>query len=166
MNGQTTIKSSGSMSCSTLDSLVSGGVFRGSYSCSGGSSDLSPGAKGGIAVGVILGVLLILVILWFILRRRRQKRRALGAQSSIPSLSTQSTVLTRNEKTPPLEDKPSPLEEPQLQMPRKPVGSAVFLDSRSIHEAPNASTPVQEYHELDAGPVLSSHQRPINGENG
>jgi hypothetical protein len=165
VKGQTTIKSSGSMSCSTLDYLNSDGVFGGSYSCSDGSSGLSSGAKGGIAVGVILGVLFIVVILWFILRRRRQKRRALGAQSFIPSLSTHSNVLAQNEKTPSLKDKPSPLQEPQPEMPRKPVGSAVFLDSRPIHEAPSTSTPIQEYHELDAGPVLSSHQRPINAEN-
>lgn len=153
------------MSCSTLDDLRTNGVFRGDYSCSRASSKLSPGAKGGIAAGIILGVLLVLVILWFVLRLRRQKRRASTAQSYIPSPVNPSTISIQNEKTPSLEDKPSPIEVPPLHMPRKPVGSAVFLDSHPIYEAPNASTPVQAYYELDAGPILSSHQRPINAEN-
>jgi hypothetical protein len=164
VRGQTTIKSSGSISCSALNNLRSQDVFRGSYSCSGGSSGLSPGAKGGIAVAVILGVLFILAILWLVLRRRRQKRGVPMARSSVSSTSSPSTPHAQKEKTPSLEDKSWVLQESHIEMPRKPVGSAIFLDSRPIHEAPNPSTPIQEYHELDAGPVLSSHQRPINSE--
>ncbi|KAJ5336033.1 uncharacterized protein N7506_004055 [Penicillium brevicompactum] len=165
VQGQTIIKTSGSTGCSALNSLKSKGVFRGSYSCSEGSSGLSSGAKAGIAIGVILAVLLILVALWFILRRRRRNQRALGRQPTDFSRSIPSPVLTQTEKTVNSTETPSPIEESQLQMPRKPVGSAIFLDSRSIHEAPIGHTPVREYYELDAGPVSGSHQRPINAEN-
>ncbi|OQE34636.1 hypothetical protein PENCOP_c016G06916 [Penicillium coprophilum] len=168
VKGHTVITGSSSMSCSTLDSLKSNGVFKNGYSCVTGSSGLSPGAKGGIAVGVIVAVLLIVLVLWFILWRRRQRQRAGQTQSTVPSSSTRSTVLAHDEKAPISQgsvsphEEPSPLAEPQTLLPRKPVGSAIFLDSRSIYEAPNASTRDQECHELDAGPILSSHQRPIN----
>ncbi|KAJ5173465.1 uncharacterized protein N7500_001396 [Penicillium coprophilum] len=168
VKGQTVITGSSSMSCSTLDSFKSNGVFKSGYSCVTGSSGLSPGAKGGIAVGVIVAVLLIVLVLWFVLRRRRQRRRAGQTQSTIPSSSTPSTVLAHDEKAPISQGSVSPHEEPshpaepQTLLPRKPVGSAIFLDSRSIYEAPNASARDQECHELDAGPILSSHQRPIN----
>ncbi|CAG8299495.1 unnamed protein product [Penicillium nalgiovense] len=166
--GQTTIMGSSSMSCSTLDSLKSDKVFRNGYTCSSGSSGLSPGAKGGIAVGVIVVVLLIVLVLWFVLRRRRQKRRAGGTQSTIPPSSTPSTVVAHYEKVPisqgsisPQEEAPRP-EVPPTLLPRKPVGSAILLDGRSVYEAADGLTPVQEYHELDAGPVSGSHQRPIH----
>jgi hypothetical protein len=149
------------MSCSTLNSLQSEGVYRGSYSCvaSGSSSSLSPAAKGGIAVGVILGVLLILLVLWFILRARRRRKN----RNMPPSLSP-STVVD-DEKQPSLHDQLSPLPSPKPPVPRKPLGPpAAQLDGCSIYEAPIASTPVREYHELDAGPVLSSHQRPMHSE--
>jgi hypothetical protein len=43
----------------------------------------------------------------------------------------------------------------QPPVPRKPLGPpAAQLDGRSISEVPIASTPVREYHKLDAGPVL------------
>ncbi|KAJ5375863.1 hypothetical protein N7517_007869 [Penicillium concentricum] len=168
VKGQTIITGSSSMSCSTLNSLNSNDVFKNGYSCLSGSSGLSPGAKGGIAVGVIVAVLLIVLVLWFVLRRRRQRKRAGGTQSTIPPSSTPSTVVAHDEKAPisqgsisPQED-PSPPADPQTLLPRKPVGSAICLDSRSIYEAPNGSAPDQECHELDAGPILSSHQRPIN----
>lgn len=158
------------MSCSTLDTLNSDRVFKNGYICSSGSSSLSPGAKGGIAVGVIVFILLIVLVLWFVLRRRRQKQRARGARSTIPPPSTPSTVAAHDEKAPisqgsisPQEEASRP-EEPQTLLPRKPVGSAILLDGRSVYEAPDGSTPVQEYHELDAGPILSSHQRPINAD--
>lgn len=165
VKGQTTIKTSGSMACSTFNTLRSKGVFRGNYSCSEGSGGLSSGAKAGIAIGVIIAVLLIVVIIWLILRRRRQNRRVLGRQPVDSTRSTLSPVVTQSEKTVTSTETPSPIEEAQLQMPRKPVGSAIMLDSRSIHEAVNGHTPVQEYYELDAGPVSGSHQRPINAEN-
>jgi hypothetical protein len=160
--GQTTIKGANSMTCSSLNQLQSEGVFKGSYSCTAGSSGLSGGAKGGIAAGVILAVLLILLVLWFVLRRRRQKRRLGG---TAPTISVPSAAAIQVEKGSLAEASVSPANEPQNYMPRKPVGSAILLDGRSIHEAPIAATPIQECHELDAGPVLSSHQRPINAEH-
>ncbi|KAJ9491286.1 hypothetical protein VN97_g1970 [Penicillium thymicola] len=168
VKGQTTITGSSARLCSTLDSLKSNRVFRNGYVCSSGSSGLSPGAKGGIAVGVIVGVLLIMLLLWFVLRRRRQRQRTRGVQSTIPPSSTLSTVVGHDEKAlisqggiSPQEES-SRSEEPQTLLPRKPVGSAILLDGRSLYEIPNGSTPVREYHELDAGPVFGSHQRPIH----
>ncbi|CAG8204987.1 unnamed protein product [Penicillium salamii] len=163
VQGPAIITSSGSMACSALSALKSKGAFRGSYSCSEASSGLSAGAKAGIAIGVILGVLLIIGAIWMVLRRR-QKQRALGGQSMRPTASPPSPALTQTEKTVTPTETPSPIEESQLQMPRKPVGSAIFLDSRSIHEASNGRTPVREYYELDAGPVQGAHQRPIHAE--
>ncbi|KGO40740.1 hypothetical protein PEX1_032350 [Penicillium expansum] len=168
VKGRTTIIGRSSMSCSILDSLNSDKVFKNGYTCSSGSSGLSPGAKGGIAVGVIVVVLLIVLTLWFVLRRRHQRQNTRGVQSTIPPSSTPSVVVAHDEKALISQGSISPQEdtlhseEPQTLLPRKPVGSAIFLDGRSVYEAPNGSTPVQEYHELDAGPVLSSHQRPIN----
>ncbi|CAG7921053.1 unnamed protein product [Penicillium olsonii] len=164
VEGQTSIRSSGSMACNTLNALKSKGVFRGSYTCSESSSGLSGGAKAGIAIGVILGVLIIVGAIWFILRRRRQNRRVLGGQSTASATSPPLTSPVQTEKTVTPTETPSPTEEPRLRMPRKPVGSAIFLDSRSIHEASNGRTPVREYYELDAGPVSGSHQRPIHPE--
>jgi hypothetical protein len=149
------------MTCSTLNQLQSEGVFKSSYSCTAGSSGLSGGAKGGIAAGVIMAVFLFLLVLWFVLRRRQQKRRLGG---TAPIVSSPSTAVIQVEKSTLAEENISPANRPQKHMPRKPVGSAILLDGRSIHEAPIAATPVQECHELDAGPVLSSHQRPIHRE--
>ncbi|CAG8880430.1 unnamed protein product [Penicillium salamii] len=144
VQGPAIITSSGSMACSALSALKSKGAFRGSYSCSEASSGLSAGAKAGIAIGVILG--------------------GFRGQSMRPTASPPSPALTQTEKTVTPTETPSPIEESQLQMPRKPVGSAIFLDSRSIHEASNGRTPVREYYELDAGPVQGTHQRPIHAE--
>ncbi|KAJ5753332.1 uncharacterized protein N7511_007485 [Penicillium nucicola] len=157
--GQTAIQGASSMSCSSLNRLQSQGVFQGSYSCTTASAGLSGGAKGGIAVGAILGVILLLLALWFVIRRR-QKRRSGYAE---PTGSFASAPIQVEKASPP--DKHVSAEsEPQNIMPRKPVGSAILLDSQSIHEAPIAATPVHECHELDAGLVFSSHQRPIYTE--
>jgi hypothetical protein len=148
------------MSCSTLNSLQSEGVYHGGYSCiaSGSSgSSLSPGAKGGIAVGVILGVLFILLIPWYVLRARRHRK-----SQNMPKAAPHSpSIIVYNEK------QTAPPNQPSLKtlLPRKPVGStAAQLHGSSIYEVPMVSTPVREYHELDADPVLSSHQRPINSD--
>lgn len=165
------------MSCSTLNGLRSDGVFRGGYSCSAGSmgNSLSAGAKGGIAVGVIVGVLLLLILLWYMLRQRRQRKNRRGELDAPPS-----PALLADEKPPSSQYKSAPSDEPQrfsfpsslsppvlarVPVPRKAIGPPpALLDGRPIHEAPYAVTPVQEYHELDAGPVFSTHQRPINSE--
>lgn len=167
VKGRTIITSSGSMSCGAFNGLRSDGVFKGGYSCSEGSTGLSPGAKGGIAAGVILSVFFIVTVLWFVLRRRRQRHKN-GAPSISPTSSTPSPIMVNEEKasvshgSSSLQESVSVSGDLQKTLPRKQVGSAVFLDSRSIYEAPNGSTPIQEYYELDAGPISSSHQRPIN----
>ncbi|KAF3394047.1 Protein ecm33 [Penicillium rolfsii] len=163
VNGETTIRGSSSMSCSAFKSLQSQGVYRGSYSCmaSGSNSSLSPGAQGGIAVGVILGVLLILLVFWYVLRARRHRK----PRKLPPPASFSSSTVKSDEKPPSLYHYVSPRTSPTPPIPRKPLGPpAAQLDGRSIHEVPNASTPIHEYHELDAGPVFSSHQRPIHSE--
>jgi hypothetical protein len=167
------------MSCNTLDRLKSDGVFKGGYSCSTGSSghSLSAGVKSGIAVGVIVAVLLILLLLWYMVRKRRQRkpRRSGADPSPSPAVLPEGSHIYPY-KSVPSEDPPpvahmspaSSLLPPSLAsapMPRKTIGlSPALLDGRSIHEAPYAVTPVQEYHELDAGPVFSTHQRPMNSE--
>jgi hypothetical protein len=172
VKGRTIITGSSSMSCSALDSLKSNDVFESSYSCSTASSasGLSPGAKGGIAAGVILGVLLVVAILWFVLRRRRQRRSAGSAQSTLSPSFTTSPVEVHGQKALISQGSVSPQErtslpaEPPNVLPRKPVGSAILLDSRSLYEITDGSTPVQQYYELDAGPVSGSHQRPIHAD--
>ncbi|KAJ5223917.1 hypothetical protein N7468_008459 [Penicillium chermesinum] len=74
VDGPTNIRGGGKMSCGPLDTLQSQGVYRGGYHCSsGGSSGLSPGAKGGIAAGAVVAVLLIMFLIWWVLRRRQQR---------------------------------------------------------------------------------------------
>lgn len=152
------------MSCTALNSLESEDAYRGGYSCTGSSSSgsMSAGAKAGIAVGVIVGVLLLLLVLWFVLRQRRQRRHAVTRAE--PTLALPPAAMA-DEKSSSPEYEPVPSHESPLSVPRKPVGPPpTMLDGRSIYEAANPATPLQEYHELDAGPVLSSHQRPINSE--
>ncbi|KAJ5666611.1 hypothetical protein N7462_011020, partial [Penicillium macrosclerotiorum] len=162
VNGKTTIRGSRSMSCSALNSLQSDNVYQGDYQCSVSSSSLTAGVKGGIAIGVILGVLLIVILLWYLFRQRQQRQRKTKHAPLSPISSP--SVGKETEKGPSPLYQPLPLEDQKPSMPRKPVGSAIQLDGRSIYEAPIAPTPVREYHELDAGPVLSSHQRPIHAE--
>ncbi|KAJ5363507.1 uncharacterized protein N7496_009220 [Penicillium cataractarum] len=164
VQGETTTQGSKSMSCSALNTLQSQGVYRGSYSCvasGSNSSSLSPAAKAGIAVGVIVGVLLILFFLWYFLRGRRNRKNR-----NIPPMAWLSpSTVDSDEKQPSSHDNLTPLPSLKPPVPRKPVGPpAAQLDGRSIYEVPTTSTPVREYHELDAGPVLSSHQRPIHSE--
>ncbi|KAJ5112791.1 hypothetical protein N7532_000836 [Penicillium argentinense] len=163
VNGQTTIQGGSSMSCSALDSLQSEGVYRGAYSCSsdGSGDSLSAGAKAGIAIAVIVVVVLILVVVWFVIRRRRQQRN-----NRTQSISLETPVANeKDEKPPQVQQLAVPDRELKPPMPRKPVGvQAAQLDGRSIYEASSPMTPSTVYHELDAGPVLSSHQRPIHSE--
>lgn len=150
------------MSCSALNSLKSEGVYRGSYSCSdesGGS--LSAGAKAGIAIAVIVVVVLILVVVWFVLRRRRQQR----ARNARPAAPESPSPEIENEKPPQVQQQIVPVRELKPPLPRKPVvPQTAQLDGRSVYEASSPMTPSTVYHEMDAGPVLSSHQRPIHSE--
>jgi hypothetical protein len=174
VKGQTIIRGGKSMPCGTLNSLQSDGVFQGGYSCSAGPSSnaLSAGEKGGIAVGVIVGVLLLLLLLWYMLRQRRQRKNGRGRAdlSPSPAVFPNEKPAGPQYKSVPLHDphpsSPSPPVPAKSPVPRKPIGPPpALLDGRSIHEAPYALTPVQEYHELDAGPVFGTHQRPINCES-
>ncbi|KAJ5599011.1 hypothetical protein N7450_000078 [Penicillium hetheringtonii] len=166
VKGQTTIRGSSSMSCSALDALKSEGVFTGSYSCSSGSSNpLSAGAKAGIAIAVVVVVILILVVVWLVLRRRRQQRaRKQSTPSESPPLSD---VLSSDitEEKPSTQQQVIPVRELKPPLPRKPVGpQAAQLDGRSIYEASSPMSPATVYHEMDAGPVVGSHQRPIHSD--
>lgn len=150
------------MSCSALDALKSEGVYTGSYSCSSGSGNsLSAGAKAGIAIAVIVVVILVVLAIWFFLRRRRQQK-ARKTQSPFPeSLSSDET----SEKPPQVEEQAVPVRDLKPPLPRKPVGpQAAQLDGRSIYEASSPMSPATVYHEMDAGPVVGMHQRPIHSE--
>ncbi|KAJ5150301.1 hypothetical protein N7448_001879 [Penicillium atrosanguineum] len=179
VKGRTIIRGGSCMSCSTFDSLKSDEVFKGEYLCSTGSpgNSLSAGAKGGIAVGIIVAVLLILLLLWYMIWQRRQRKSRRSGADSSPSLAVTSEKPFSSQyksvasdippsvshMSPPSSLSPPPLASARVQ--RKSIGpSPAVLDGRSIHEAPHTVTPVQEYHELDAGPVFSTHQRPINTE--
>lgn len=175
------------MSCNALDSLLADDIYLGGYSCStssGGSSlssgdsslssgnsspsPLSAGAKGGIAGGVIVGVLLLVLLLWYWLRQRRQRRNeGIQEEESSAQAAAPGPATVAGEKPPQYQQAPPQEAQPSVpSVPRKPVGSpAAMLDSKSIYEAPIAPTPVQEYHELDAGPVFGMHQRPIHSES-
>lgn len=180
VNGRTTIEGAPSMSCNALDSLLSDDIYLGGYSCSTSSGDsslsssdssspsLSAGAKGGVAGGVIVGVLLLVLLLWYWLRQRRQRRNKGTQSKDLPAQATAPGPATVAVEKPPqyLQVPTHEAQESVPSVPRKPVGSpAAMLDGKSIYEAPIAATPVQEYHELDAGPVFGMHQRPIHPES-
>lgn len=160
------------MSCTALDRLQSDGAINGDYSCSPGGSagSLSAGAKAGIAIGVIVAVMLVLFLVWYVLRRRRVRKYRRPGPAAVspvapvsPPLSPGVPAAARDEKPPSPKYQPVPTDDSLASVPRKPVGPPpAQLDGRSIYEAPIAATPVREYHELDAGPVVSMHQRPIH----
>lgn len=163
VKGSATIQGSSSMSCSALDKLKSDGVFESSYSCSSSSSgsSLSAGAKAGIAVAVIVIVVLIAVIVWFFLRRRRQQRVKNARSVSPESPSSEASA----EKSLQVQEQADTVGELKPPLPRKPVGpQAAQLDGRSIYEASSPMSPATVYHEMDAGPVVGMHQRPIHSE--
>lgn len=163
VKGSATIRGSSSMSCSAFDKFNSDDVFKSSYSCSSGSSgsSLSAGAKAGIAIGVVVVVMLIVVMVWFFLRRRRQQRA-----KNTRSVSPESPFSEESaEKPPQVQEQVVPVGELKPPLPRKPVGpQAAQLDGRSIYEASSPMSPATVYHEMDAGPVVGNHQRPIHSE--
>lgn len=159
------------MSCTALDQLRSEDTFSGGYSCSpsGSGGSLSAGAKAGIAIGVIIAILLVLFIAWYMLRRRRLRKHRRPEPTDVspvsPPLSPVTPAIVRDEKLSSPKYQPVPVHEPLLQVPRKPLGPLpAQLDGRSVYEAPIAATPILEYHELEAEPVLSTHQRPIHSD--
>ncbi|KAE8133576.1 hypothetical protein BDV38DRAFT_286757, partial [Aspergillus pseudotamarii] len=135
--GQTTIQSSGSFQCSSLDKLVSDkNAFRGSFSCNEKGSGLSAGAKAGIAIGVIIGVILVVLLVWLCMRRQRQKRKdavlagltAAGAAGAVGKdvEKADNKVPTAVSKNPPSsQEPPSPPSDTEVvtasTIPRKPV---------------------------------------------
>ncbi|RHZ45644.1 putative GPI-anchored cell wall protein Pst1 [Aspergillus thermomutatus] len=142
VRGPTTIHSSGTFNCSSLDSQRSGedNVFQSSYSCTTGernkssSSDgLSTGAKAGIAVAVVIVVLLIFFFLWlFIRRRKRQQNRR--TEKVVPAVATTPTpapsgLATKTEKPTP-EPTPPP-EDVERSIPRKPLSPLPVAHARS-----------------------------------
>lgn len=172
VNGPTTIKGARSMSCDALNSLQSDDVFLGGSTCSTKCSSTSPsaGAKGGIAVGIIVGILL-LMLLWYWLQQRQQRQCRQTWTHSSPTQAVAATAapaLVTAEKLSSLKYQQVPANGARLSVqsaPRKPVRStAAMIDGRSIHEAPIGTTPVQEFHELEGGPIFSNHQRPIHSE--
>ncbi|KAJ5645873.1 hypothetical protein N7490_002245 [Penicillium lividum] len=159
VKGQTIIRGGSSMLCTALNSLSD--VFESGYSCSASSgSSLSAGTKGGIAVGVIIAVLLILLLVWWIIRQRRARRRRTSKTAAL------SPPVCKDDKPSPPQYQPIPSGDLSPKVPRKPVGPApALLDGRSIYEAAYPASPIPVYHELDAGPVFSTHQRPIHSES-
>lgn len=151
VNGDTTIQGA-DMSCGVFDRLAADGTFTGSYSCSASSSGLSPGAKAGIAIAVILIVCIIAAGIWFCLRRRRA---AATVNENGDVEKTQYHILNTKSILR-LPRKPFP--------PKQPSESVPMLDGRMILEAtPGERRDRRPIYELDAGPQ-SSHQRPINHE--
>ncbi|GFF90204.1 hypothetical protein CNMCM6936_008394 [Aspergillus lentulus] len=142
VRGPTTIHSSGTFNCSSLDSQRSGDdrVFQSSYSCTTGKSNhssssdgLSTGAKAGIAVAVVIVVLLILFFLWlFIRRRKRQQNRR--TEKTVPEVATPPTLaptgLTTNTEKPTSDFTP-PQGDVERSIPRKPLSPPPAADARS-----------------------------------
>jgi hypothetical protein len=142
VRGPTTIHSSGTFNCSSLDSQQTGEdrVFQNSYSCTTGKSNkpsssdgLSTGAKAGIAVAAVIVVLLILFFLWlFIRRRKRQQNRQ--TEKTMPEIATSPTpaptgVATETEK--PTSKLTPPQEDVERSIPRKPLSPPPAADAQS-----------------------------------
>ncbi|GFG15818.1 cell wall mannoprotein PST1 [Aspergillus udagawae] len=142
VRGPTTIHSSGTFNCSSLDSQQSGDghVFQNTYSCATGKSNkssssdgLSTGAKAGIAVAVVIVVLLILFFFWlFIRRRKRQQNRR--TEKAVPEVATSPTPsptgLAAETEKPTLKPTP-PQEDEERNIPRKPLSPPPVADGRS-----------------------------------
>lgn len=153
--------------CGLMNRLAADGDFEGAYSCSnGGHGGLSPGAKAGVAIGVIIAVLLIGLGIWLFFFRRRQATAAAMDEES-HNEKTEGYSYAKGDTTPEttrkwgmrIPRKPFPSKHPETVARPKPVD---MLDGRMILEAPTGvRSPT--VHELDAGPQ-SRHQIPINHE--
>lgn len=135
VRGPTTIHSSGTFNCSSLDRQQSeDNVFQNSYSCTTGnnkssSSGLSTGAKAGIAVAVVIVVMLILLFLWlFIRRRKRQQNRRTEKVATSPAPDATGLAIKTENPTP----KPTPAQEDvERSIPRKPLSPPPGTDAGS-----------------------------------
>lgn len=167
VNGKTSIQGSGDLSCKHLSSLQSDGVFKGSFSCSAGSSGLSAGAKAGIAIGVIAGVAIIAALIWFLYKRRK----ATAAFQSVPTAAEIDPEKGAMQKPATAAAPSTPAPVVASNIPRKPISPAPpepdreipMLDSGPVHEV-SAEPAGHQIFELDGGPVHGSHQQPINHE--
>ncbi|KAK7417960.1 hypothetical protein QQX98_004262 [Neonectria punicea] len=70
------------------DSAASATSSAGSDSSSGDGGGLAKGAIAGIAVGAVIGVLLIGALAWFFLRKRRQNKKLAGGYTGTDSAGT------------------------------------------------------------------------------
>ena len=146
VNGQTSIRSTGSFSCGSLQS--SGGddnnsgrsVFSGSsFSCTTGAaatststasststdkpdsgSSLSGGAIAGIVIAVVVVVILVLLLLWLFMRRRRK-------HAALPAPTT--TNISKDTEKPPMA---APPEGPNTQ----PPGQGEILSDKNVARKP------------------------------
>ncbi|KAF7134159.1 hypothetical protein CNMCM5793_005838 [Aspergillus hiratsukae] len=173
VRGPTTIHSSGTFNCSSLDRQQSEDhVFQSSYSCTTGnkssSSGLGTGAKAGIAVAVVIVTLLILFFLWlFIRRRKRQQNRR--TEKAVPEVATLPTAAPTGlaTKTPKPTPEPTlPQENVERSILRKPLSPPPEEARSSVPESllPGSvrmSVPVSLL--AGSGPSVSSasasHQR-------
>jgi hypothetical protein len=142
VRGPTTIHSSGTFNCSSLDSQQTGEdrVFQNSYSCTTGKSNkssssdgLSTGAKAGIAVAAVIVVLLILFFLWLFIRRRKLQQNR-QTEKTVPEIATSPTpaptgVATEKEK--PTSKLAPPQEDVERSIPRKPLSPPPAADVQS-----------------------------------
>lgn len=142
VRGPTTIHSSGTFNCSSLDSQRSGDdrVFQSSYSCTTGKSNnssssdgLSTGAKAGIAVAVVIVVLLILFSLWLFIRRRKRQQNQRTAKTvpevTTPPIPAPTGLATNTEK--PTSKLTPPQGDVERSIPRKPLSPPPAADARS-----------------------------------
>lgn len=171
VTGRTSITGA-KLPCGLFDRLAAAGDFQGSYSCTNdGHKGLSPGAKAGIAIGVIIAVLLVGLGIWLIVVPRR--RRAAAAMDEEGHDEKTGYSDAREHAGPETTGTGSRMMAGLLKIPRKPFPSkhpenvarprpVDMLDGRMIYEAPTGVRSPTVY-ELDAGPQ-SRHQIPINHE--
>lgn len=172
VTGRTSITGA-KLPCGLFDRLAAAGDFQGSYSCiNDGHKGLSPGAKAGIAIGVIIAVLLVGLGIWLIVvpRRRRAAAAAMDEEGHDEKMGYSDA---REYTGPETTGAGSRMMAGLLKIPRKPFPSkhpenvarprpVDMLDGRMIYEAPTGVRSPTVY-ELDAGPQ-SRHQIPINHE--
>ncbi|RAL13250.1 uncharacterized protein BO97DRAFT_469953 [Aspergillus homomorphus CBS 101889] len=173
VNGKTNIRSrGGSFRCSSLKTLRNGddddddddgdhnnndnngnSVFKGSYSCSDGSSSgLSTGAKAGIAIGVILVVLLMILLVWVLMHRNRSRRKRRNAAENDDKsgytavgvrLSHERKTSNMDEKVKPQVSEP-PEADPPINLdsiPRKPLSPPPPSASTDAHRTVSTLSP-------------------------
>lgn len=138
---------------------------------------LSPGAKGGIAAGVIVGVLMIVLLAWFVWRRRRQRRGETQGALAIPPMTHEQTFSVP-QTTPPEERQqtllhgcPYPTSERRISLlrdepgpPRQAVASdEIFLapdGPRTTDTYPHSSFHTQPHPALEPNILSTDNHHP------